>query len=134
MRVLYALLCEDAKIRDDGRLDASGVFHQLYAPGFPARQDALTLAAAIEWAPEERGEIPFSIDLLDPSGSPALTINGETEVGGRQPLQGPPQTRLVMPLADVVFPAEGTYDFVLRVGGEEVRLTPLHLIHNPQNA
>jgi len=128
MRLLYALLCEDANDRHDGRLDVHGVFHQLYAPGFPAAQDRLTLAIAVEWEPAERGTIEFSIELMDPSRSPVLSITGSTEVGEQLPLQGPPQTRVIMPLENVMFPAEGTYTFELIVNGERQRVAPLHLI------
>jgi hypothetical protein len=128
MKLLYALLCEDANDRGDGRLDVHGVFHQLYAPGFPAAQDRLTLAMAVEWEPGERGTIEFSIELVDPSRSPVLSITGHTEVGEQLPMQGPPQTRLLMPLDNVMFPVEGTYAFELVVGGERQRIAPLHLI------
>jgi hypothetical protein len=130
LKLLYALLCEDAHIRHDGRLDVHGIFHQLYAPAFPAQQDRMTLAVAVEWAPTERGRIEFSIDLLDPAQAPVITINGHTDVADQGELQGPPQTRLVMPLEGVVFPAEGSYAFQLTVGDEKLRLTPLHLIEN----
>jgi hypothetical protein len=130
MKVLYALLCEQAQERNDGRLDVHGVFHQLYAPAFPAQQDRMTLAVAVEWEPHERGKIEFSIELMDPARSPALSITGHTDVSERQPMQGPPQTRMVMPLDGVVFPAEGTYAFELVVAGERQRLAPLHLIRD----
>ncbi|MFL5542219.1 MAG: DUF6941 family protein [Longimicrobiaceae bacterium] len=127
MKVLYALLCEQGQERQDGRLDVHGIFHQLYAPAFPAQQERMTLAVAIEWEPHERGKIDFSIELVDPSGSPVLSITGNTDVSER-PLQGPPQTRMVMPLDGIIFPAEGTHVFELAVGGERQRLAPLHLL------
>jgi uncharacterized protein DUF6941 len=130
LKVLYALLCEDARERHDGRLDVHGVFHQLYAPGFPAQQERMVLAMAVEWEPHERGRIDFSIDLMDPGQSPALSITGHTDVSEREPLMGPPQTRIIMPLDGVVFPAEGTYLFELKVGEERLPLAPLHLIQN----
>lgn len=132
MRLLYALTCEEASARDDGRLDVLGVFHQLYAPGFPAKQDRMVLAIALEWEAGEEGEIEFQIDLLDPSGSPSLTISGGTEVPGRTPGEAPPQTRLVMPLEGVVFPAAGSYLFEVKAAGQATRAAPLHLIENPE--
>lgn len=128
MKLLYAVLCEDAGERMDGRLDVHGIFHQLYAPGFPAAQDRLTLAMAVEWDPGERGRIEFSIELVDPSRSPVLSITGHTDVSDQGAMQGPPQTRLLMPLENVMFPAEGTYTFELVVAGERQRIAPLHLI------
>lgn len=135
MRVLYALICEDARERHDGRLDAHGIFHQLFAPGFPAQQDRLVLAVALEWNAGELGRQEFRIDLTDPSGSPVLTINGHTEVGEHAAGEAPPQTRLVMPLERVIFPAGGTYLFEMRVGaGETLPLCPLHLVESERAA
>lgn len=129
MKILYALLCEHAQERPDGRLDVHGVFHQLYAPGFPAQQERMTFAVAVEWDAGERGRIEFSIELVDPARSPVVSITGHTDVA-EQSRQGPPQTRVVMPLDNIVFPAEGTYAFELVVGGERQRLTPLHLLRD----
>lgn len=131
MRVLYALNCEHANPRQDGRLDVHGVFHQLYAPGFPAKQDRMVLAIAVEWDQEAAGRVEFKIDLVDPSGSPSLTINGHTDVSDRQKNDAPPQTRLVLPMEEVVFPQGGTYIFELEVNGERRQVAPLHLIENP---
>lgn len=131
MRVLYALICEEAESRPDGRLDAQGIFHQLFAPGFPAQQDQMVVAIAIEWDAGEIGRYDFRIDLLDPSRSPTLTINGHTEVGPQDPQSGPPQTRLVMPLEGVVFPEGGTYMFRLHAAGQEIDVCPIHLVENP---
>lgn len=131
MRILYALVCEDASNRDDGRLDVHGIFHQLYAPGFPAQQDRLLLAVAVEWDGGEEGRQNFRIDLLDPSRSPSLTINGHTDVSPTPDGEAPPQTRLVMPLEGVIFPTAGTYLFQLHVGGDELPLCPIHLVENP---
>lgn len=131
MKVLYSFLCEDANPRHDGRVDVTGIFTQLYAPGFPAQQDRMVLVAAIEWDAVERGQIPFSIDLLDPDRAPVGTISGGSEVRDVPDLAGPPQTRLVMPLENVVFPKEGTYEFELKVGDARQVLALLHLIENP---
>ncbi|HEX2187919.1 MAG TPA: hypothetical protein VHG51_03425 [Longimicrobiaceae bacterium] len=132
MKVLYALLCEDASMRPDGRVDLHGVFHHLFAPGFPAQQDRMTLVVVLEWNADEAGQLDFKIDVLDPSNSPVGTINGRTEVGTPRPMEPPQQTRLVMALDNVVFPVEGTYQFELTVGEERQRIALLHLIENPE--
>ena len=128
MRILYALICEDASNRQDGRLDAHGVFHQLYAPGFPAQQDRLVLALAVEWDGGESGRHHFKIDLLDPSRSPCLTVNGHTDVTPTPEGEAPAQTRLLLPMQDVVFPMVGSYLFELEVAEQTYPLTPLHLV------
>ena len=45
--------------------------------------------------------------------------------------EAPAQTRLVMPLEEIVFPAPGTYLFQLHVGDVVELLCPLHLVENP---
>jgi len=131
MIVLYAVVCEHAATREDGRLDIHGVFHQLYAPGFPAQQGRLVLALGLEWGSDERGRQEFRIDLLDPAESPVISISGHTDVADREGALGPPQTRLILPMDDVIFPAEGSYGFTLRLDGQTHSLTPLHLITDP---
>lgn len=131
MRILYALVCEQADNRPDGRLDAGGVFHQLYAPGFPAQQDQMVLAVSLEWNEGESGRKEFRIDLVDPSRSPCLTVNGHTDVTPSPAGEAPAQTRLVLPMENIVFPSAGTYLFVLHVGDQEWELAPLHIVENP---
>lgn len=133
MRILYAVVCEHAEARENGRVDVHGIFHLLYAPGFPARQERMVLAIAVEWGPAERGSIAFGIDLLDASRSPVFSIKGETEVGDPGPLDGPPRTRLILPLPDVVFPAAGVYELELEALGVRLPLGPFHLIEARQD-
>ena len=131
MRVLYTVISEQAAARTDGRMDLSGVFHQLYAPGFPAQQDQMVLTTVIEWNEGEAGRKEFRIDLTDPSQAPVLTISGHTDVGPIDGQDAPPQTRLVMPLQDVVFPVAGSYLFQLFMDEATVALAPIHLVENP---
>lgn len=133
MRVLYAAICEEASVRDDGRVDLHGIFRELEARTFPARQDRLTLALSVEWGAAERGTFRFRIDLLDPSRAPAFTIAADTEVRPGGDRRIPPQTRLILPLDDVRFPVPGTYAFELAIGDERVLLATLHLLENRSN-
>lgn len=130
MRTLYALICDDAAALPDGRVDVHGIRHELHAPGFPARQDRVVLAVTLEWDAGERGEIEFRIDLLDPSGSPVLTVSGGTEVGAPGAGEAPPRTRIILPIERIIFPVAGTYTFQLHVGEAVVPLSPLHLIES----
>lgn len=131
MKLTTAALCEHARERPDGRIDLVGVFHELNAPGFPAVQDRLTAVFVIEWDDDETGEQPLRADLLAPDGRKVLTIEGHTEVGAADVADTPPQTRLIMPLEQVVFPMPGGYEFELLAGGDVVRACPLRLLHRP---
>jgi hypothetical protein len=129
MRVLYAFNCEHAEPRPDGRLDVHGVFHELWAPGFPAAHD-MVFVLGLEWDFEKPERRDFKVDLEDPSGAPSLTIQGHTEITARRPGAPPPRTVLVLPLKDVRFPTAGTYTFRLEIGKQVTPLAPLHLLED----
>ena len=117
MELILAVACEDARARPDGRLDLMGVFDELSAPGFPARQAKMTVVFVMEWPPEQEGRQEFRADLMHSTGRRVLTIEGHTDVSGTD---GPrrPRTQLIMPLEDAIFPEPGEYRFRLTVGDE----------------
>ncbi|MSR36769.1 MAG: hypothetical protein EXR95_09060 [Gemmatimonadetes bacterium] len=127
MELIQAMVCDRAVMTKDGKLDVHGVFNDLFAPGFPARQERMVLVLGIEWDRVDEGRFTFKIDLLDPSGRPTMTLDGHTDVDRRRPDQPPARTRLVMPLTDVVFMAPGAYRFTVRVKGAELKGPPLHI-------
>jgi hypothetical protein len=134
VKILYVLLCERATEQSDERLDVSGVFRRLYAPGFPAEHQA-TLVVGVEWDDDESGDQEFRIDMLDPSRSPLLTASGHTTVPeGRDEGAPPPLSRLIMPIERMVFPAPGRYEFELTIGGETVQVAPIYLMEDPTAA
>jgi hypothetical protein len=131
MKVTTAVLCEQASERADGRIDLIGVFHQLHAPGFPAVQERMTAVFIIEWATDEVGPQQLRADLIGPRGRRILAIEGQTEVVAGTG-HARPQTRLILPLDQVVFPEPGDYAFELQAGGDVITLCPLHLLqHDP---
>jgi hypothetical protein len=118
MKLRLSAVCETARERPDGRLDLVGVFNELSAPGFPARQDRMTAVFLLEWSADEAGRQPLRADLLDDAGRKIITIQGHTDVESRGSDRAPAQTRLIMPLEMVVFPKPGRYRFELLAGGD----------------
>jgi hypothetical protein len=140
VKLLYSYVCEFARSRPDGRVDAEGIFHELRAPAFPARQGELVLVASVEWSPRERGTIPFAIDILDPAGRRYLRdgsgelvsiAEGTTEVNDFGPEHGPPHTSFILPIQKLPFDRAGAHQFVLKIAGNQVKLARLHLVHVP---
>lgn len=125
MELILAVACDEARVRPDGKLDIQGVFNELYAPGFPAKQDRMTVVFIVEWGRDESGRIPLRADLVDETGQKSFTIQGHTDVERRPAERAPAQTRLVMPLDDVVFPRAGSYHFELRFGDQVTRALSL---------
>ncbi len=128
MRVLASAICDHAAASSGGKLDIRGIFHDLYAPGFPARQEQMTLVLVLEWDRRDSGRYNFRVDVRGPAGKPALTVEGHSEVAPRPADRPPPRTRLVMPLKNIVFPEPGRYDFRITAKGRALRGPVLYLI------
>jgi hypothetical protein len=126
VELIMALVCDRARATEDGKLDVHGVFNDLFATGFPAKQQRMMLVMGIEWDRSDDGRYKFRVDLEDPTGRPTLTLEGHTDVDKRTPDRPPARTRLIMPLEEVVFPVPGTYRFVLRMKGTQLQGPALH--------
>ncbi|MEQ1856425.1 MAG: hypothetical protein ABL963_08145 [Longimicrobiales bacterium] len=131
MQLRFSAICEDARPTPDGRLDIHGVYHDLSAPGFPARQDRLVLVLVLEWDRTDHGRFLFKADLEDAKGQVSLTVEGETEVHLPAPGSPPARSQLIMPLDDVVFPRVGQYQFRIKVKGHTFEGPGLNLMEAP---
>ncbi len=124
------LFCKDAAAGPDGRLNIQGVFNELYASDFPARQDRLVLVGVIEWERDTQGRIPFKIDLTDPDGEPVFSIDGHTDVESRPMNSAPAKTHLVLPMEKVMFPVAGRYRVRFSANNEETFGPSMHLMRS----
>jgi hypothetical protein len=120
--------CESAETAANGKLDLRGIYNELYAPGFPARQEHLILAGVVEWNREDHGTQPFKIDLMDPDGSEIFTIDGHSEVEARPQTRPPSKTHLILPLENLIFQQAGTYPAKVQIGGETIEGPSLYLM------
>jgi len=99
----FSAVFDDARPSPDGKLDLHGVYHDLSAPGFPARQDHLVLVLVLEWGRSDHGRFQFKADLEDSEGNISLTVEGESEVREAPEGHPPARSQLIMPMDGVVF-------------------------------
>jgi hypothetical protein len=124
------LFCTDAATRADGKLDIHGVFNELYAPDFPARQDNMVLVGIVEWQREVAGRIPFAVDLVDGEGMAIFSIEGHTDVDARPPSRAPAKSHFILPLKNVMFPVPGSYRLRIRIDDAELAGPSMHLLRS----
>ncbi len=134
MHLRFSAICDDARGSPDGKLDLHGVYHDLAAPGFPARQDRLVLVLVIEWERADHGRYLFKADLEDDEGTVSVTVEGETEVHQPQPGHPPARSQLIMPLENIVFPRAGQYRFRVRVKGRTFEGPSVYLMEVTEDA
>ena len=124
------LFCADAQAGPDGKLDIHGVFNELYAPAFPARQDQMVLVGIVEWQRDLQGRIPFTVDLTDSDGKAIFSIEGHTDVDARPASKAPAKTQLILPLKKVMFPVPGHYRVQININGTELAGPSMHLMRS----
>jgi Family of unknown function (DUF6941) len=134
MHLRFSAICEDARARPDGKLDLHGVYHDLSAPGFPAKQDRLVLVVVLEWDRADHGRYLFKADLEDEEGNISLTVEGETEVRTAAPGSPPARSQLIIPLEDVVFPHAGQFAFRIKLKGRTLEGPGIFLMEIPTEA
>ena len=124
------LFCTDAAAGPDGKLSIHGIFSELRAPDFPARQDEMVLVGIVEWPRDLAGRIPFTVDLTDPGGMSIFSIEGHTDVAARSASRAPAKTHLILPLKNVMFPAPGHYRVRININGTELPGPSMHLLRS----
>ena len=124
----FSAICDDARPSPDGKVDIHGVYHDLSAPGFPAKQEMLVLVLVLEWDRSDHGRYIFKADLEDDEGNISLTVEGETEVRAPAPGHPPSRSQLIMPMEGVVFPHAGQYTFRVKVKGQTLQGPGVFLI------
>lgn len=122
------LFCRDASTASDGKLDIQGVFNELYAKDFPARQERMVLVGIVEWDRDLEGRIPFSVEIVDADDVSILSIEGHTDVDARPSSRAPARSHFILPLKKVMFPAMGRYRVRINLNGSEISGPSMHLL------
>ena len=124
------LFCTDAGTGPDGKLSIHGIFNELHAPDFPARQDRMILVGIVEWQRDQQGQFPFTVDLVDPEGLSIFSIEGHTDVDARPQSKAPAKTNLILPLKNVMFPVPGHYRVRININGTDLAGPSMHLMRS----
>ena len=127
MNLVLAIACDHAEVGPDGKLNVEGIYNELSAPDFPAAHPVVTVVLVIEWDLHDTGEQPIRADLIDPDGNMVITIQGHADVELAPDNEVPPQTRIVLPLENVVFQRPGRYHLRLQAGTATLEALPLYL-------
>jgi hypothetical protein len=127
------LVADYANVTADGRINVLGIFNQIKATQFPARHHTMWLIAKVSLDIGERAITrPCSIRLIDEDHNTILDIEGELPFRQTEPGL-PPEVNVILPLANVVFPSPGIYNFRLYVNEESKASIPLQVVQIEQS-
>ena len=127
---IVLFFCEDANTGSDGKLNVHGIYNELYAQGFPARQEHVILAGIVEWDREVQGKQSFTIDLLDPDEKSIFTIEGHSEIDSRSETRPPARTHFIFPMENLVFPVAGQYQIRIDILEKQVLGPSLYVMNS----
>jgi hypothetical protein len=127
MKLILFLAADYANITREGKLNVMGIFDDIYAANFPARHSSMHLVIKLGAELGEYGETrDFTLRLLDMDGNQIFNLTGQFQVPpgghGRRP-----EVNLIYELKDMIFPNEGTYQFVLLVDKDHKGELSLHV-------
>lgn len=125
MELVSFVVCQSANLGPDGTFNIlGGGRDRLAAPSFPLIVPTLTLVLRVEAHPAEVGPHRLGIRLVDADGRLLMAPpDAEFEVGHGRRL-----VNFLMEVANLRFPAAGSYGFEVRIDGQHCRSWPLELI------
>jgi hypothetical protein len=122
-----AVIAERAQVREDGKLDVSGVYNCRYAHEFPAKLD-VTLALRFDVEPLDYGvHQNIAVHIIDEDGNEVVNLRASPVRFESHHAPGVPLAYdLVVPM-NVGFPRDGTWTFDVRVNDQPVARVPLRV-------
>jgi hypothetical protein len=122
-----AVIAERAQVREDGKLDITGVYNCRYAPELPAKLDVL-LAMRFDVEPLDYGvHQNISVHIMDEDSSEMVNLRATPVTFDSPATLGLPLAYdLILPLT-VGFPRDGTWTFDVRVNEKTVARVPLRV-------
>ena len=128
MKSLVFLTSDYANISSDGKLNVMGVFNKIFCSSFPARHPSMHLVIKIclELG-KSKGPYKLAVLLFDQDKDRKLILF-ENKFSFTDPDGGiMPEHTAVIGIRNLVFPEEGTYEFVLDVSGQQLGILPLEI-------
>lgn len=134
MKTLLFLTADYANITIDSKVNILGVFNQIFAAKFPARhpQFHLIIKLGLELG-EEPTNRKMTVYLVGEDGNQEKIKIFEEVFGFSERTGGlVPEHTTILNLRDMIFPINGTYQFLLHIDDRFLDSLPLHLETRPE--
>ena len=127
MIATVAVIAEHAEVREDGKLDVTGVYNCRYSPVLPAKLDVI-LALRFDIEPFDYGvHQHIVVHIMDEDDVEMVNVRASPISFESPTTPGLPLAYdLILPLT-VGFPREGTWTFDVRVNERAVARVPLRV-------
>jgi hypothetical protein len=129
LRTTITCLADAATISSDGKINILGEFNHIRSAGVPVLWPRMIYVARIEVENSDPDEVPIELRILNEDEEPiALPQTGGWRRNRPAPVGEVSTVPLLLEINNAVFPAFGTYQFVLLLAGEEHGRTLLYVV------
>jgi hypothetical protein len=121
MKLIYALLCDQAFLSIDRKVNIIGVFETINAPSFPVTHQKFTLVGSIE---PSKPKFKMAVDIVSATSASVLKEPQEREVS----LPETTKTRnfnFIIDVLNTTFPEMGNYQVKILIDGKIIAQLPL---------
>lgn len=123
MKLIYALLCDQAFLSLDRKVNIIGVFETINAPSFPVVHPKFTLVGSVE---PSKDKFKMLVDIVDESNKSILNEAQEREVALPKD-RGNTNFNFIIEIVNTSFPTSGKFQVRVLIDGEVVASLPLGL-------
>lgn len=129
LKIILAVVSDAANISREGKLNITGIFHNIKTSRFPASHPSMVLVYIIE---SDRGDNQqthtLKIDLIDEDGSLLIpSLQGKINFKAAETVKQIRAPQIIQ-LSNVQFKKPGTHEFKIILNGEIMGTVPLDII------
>lgn len=129
MTVTTALLVDEIRKHDDGRVDLLGLYEDIYLPELPVTLESLQVFVDLDIDDADRGRrCELDLVVVDPNGAPLQEpsrIRFPVPTYAQYPRSS---AQLDLAVFQIPFRLAGPHEIQVRVAGTVVRRIPLHVM------
>ncbi len=117
MKLLYALLCDQAFLSIDRKVNIIGVFETINAPSFPVTHQKFTLVGSI--APS-KDKFKMAIDIVSDETKTSILRDLQERDVALPPNNESKNFNFIIEIINTIFPKAGFYSVKILVDGEAI--------------
>jgi len=131
MKLLYALLCDQAFLSIDRKVNIIGVFETINAQSFPVNHSKFTLVGSIVASSEK---FNLAVDIISEKTKLSILKDSQERLVNLPSSEGKRNFNFIIEVLNTVFPEAGNYSVAVQIDGKTISSQNLVLAKTPDPA
>lgn len=117
MKLLYALLCDQAFLSIDRKVNIIGVFETINAQSFPVNHNKFTLVGSIAASSEK---FKLAVDIISEKTKLSILKDVQERAVNLPSSEGKRNFNFIIEILNTVFPEAGNYSVEVQIDGKTI--------------